>query len=122
MTNYEAYEKAILTELETGSCELYAIALAEKNKKCDNITCLECRQLTAGWLKEEYKEPNWSNVVVDTPVNVSDDGELWFCRYFAKYENGIPYTWRGGATSWSINEETNATEAWKYIKLYERKK
>ena len=61
----------------------------------------------------------WSNVAVDTPVLVRDDEtEKWHRRYFAKYEDGLVYTWVHGATSWS-NE--NNPVPWTYAKLPEDK-
>lgn len=120
MTNYEKYKDELITQLRTGDCDLFKLALEAKNKKCEIVACSECRKLTADWLTEEYKEPpvDWSKVAVDTPVLVSYDGEYWFNRYFAKYEDGIAYTWANGATSWSITV-VNAFNAWDYIKLYE---
>ena len=69
------------------------------------------------WLCEEYQEPavDWSKVAVDTKVLVSDDGEEWYRRYFARYEEGTVYCWDGGATSWT----TRITPHWNYAKLAE---
>lgn len=50
-------------------------------------------------------------------MSVSDDGEHWFNRYFAKYENGIVCAWACGATSWSTDNKKTTTQAWKYVKL-----
>ena len=115
MTNYEAYKDAVIKRIGTGSCVICNIALMEKNKGCDDVTCSECRELVADWLTEEYKEPDWSNVAVDTPVLVSNSELTWLNRYFARYENGNIYTWANGATSWSTD---NFTEKWQYVKLY----
>lgn len=115
MTNYEAYKKEVITQLGTGDCVLCSSALAAKNKECSDMTCSECRKLTADWLNEEYKETDWSNVEVDTPVRVSNSELTWLNRYFARFENGTVYTWANGATSWSTD---NFTETWKHTKLY----
>lgn len=117
MTNYEAHTKEIITQIRTGVCELYRLVLAAKNIKCTDITCSECRKLTADWLEEEYKETDWSNVAVNTPVLVSDDGEHWYKRHFAEYKNGTVYVWIAGTTSWSV-DTTKKTSTWKYTKLY----
>lgn len=61
---------------------------------------------------------DWSKVAVDTPILVSLDDESWFCRYFASFNNGIVYTWSGGATSWSVRER-ECQDAWGYAKLAE---
>lgn len=61
---------------------------------------------------------DWSKVKVDTPILVSLDDELWLCRYFADFKNGIVYTWSGGATSWSVRER-EYKDAWSFAKLAE---
>ena len=69
--------------------------------------------------EEECKEPevDWSNVEVDTPILVRDyESQEWEARHFAKYEDGVIYTWDGGSTSWT--SKGNVTE-WKYAKLAE---
>lgn len=67
-----------------------------------------------------YKEPeiDWYKVSVDTPILVRNlENDDWLKRYFAKYENGIVYTWKDGCTSWSTLN--NNTISWKYAKLAE---
>ena len=68
---------------------------------------------------EEKKEEvvDWSKVAVDTPILVSNNGNYWYRRYFAKYENGMVYAFNGGKTSWS-NRWDEPSE-WKYAKLAE---
>lgn len=61
---------------------------------------------------------DWSKVAVDTPILVSLDDESWFCRYFASFNNGIVYTWSGGATSWSVRKR-ECQDAWGFAKLAE---
>ena len=62
---------------------------------------------------------DWSTVKVDTPVLVKsvEDGE-WTRRYFAGYNGGHVYTWDGGATSWSTDDD-NQISWWNYAKLSE---
>lgn len=61
---------------------------------------------------------DWSKVQVDTPILVSLDDELWLCRYFADFKNGIVYTWSSGATSWSVRKR-ECKDAWSFAKLAE---
>lgn len=81
-----------------------------------------CSVEALNWLFSEYEGPevDWSKVKVDTPILVKDtkDGE-WIKRYFAKFEGGQIYAWGDGATSWTANDECDATY-WKYAKLAER--
>lgn len=59
---------------------------------------------------------DWSKVEVDTKILVNnDDGDVWYKRYFAKYENDKVCTFVGGATSFSTN---GYYISWKYAKLY----
>lgn len=58
---------------------------------------------------------DWSKVDVDTKILVSNGGEVWHKRYFAKYENGKVCTFVGGATSFSTD---GYFISWKYAKLY----
>ena len=60
---------------------------------------------------------DWSKVAVDTPILVSNNGDYWRRRYFAKYENGMVYAFNGGKTSWSNHGEEPI--AWEYAKLAE---
>ena len=60
---------------------------------------------------------DWSNVAVDTPILVSNNGDYWRRRYIAKYENGMVYAFNGGKTSWSNHGEEPI--AWEYAKLAE---
>ena len=86
---------------------------------CNGVDCQMCFMLQLLWLLEEYKEPevDWSKVEVDTPILVRDyESQEWEARHFAKYEDGVVYTWDGGSTSWT--SKGNVTE-WKYAKLAE---
>ena len=61
---------------------------------------------------------DWSKVPVDTPILVSLDNELWLCRYFADFKDGIVYTWSNGTTSWSVRKR-EYKDAWSFAKLAE---
>ena len=77
----------------------------------DNLTLDEI-------LHMDFKEiVDWSKVPVDTKILVSDDGERWARRYFAKYENGRVYAFCDGATSFTGSSENLL--GWAYAKLYE---
>ena len=77
----------------------------------DNLTLDEILQM-------EFEEiVDWSKVPVDTKILVSDDGERWTRRYFAKYENGRVYAFYDGATSFTGSNESLL--GWEYAKLYE---
>ena len=67
----------------------------------------------------EFEEViDWSKVPVDTKMLVSKDNEIWFRRYFAKYEDGKIYCFRSGASSFSADDEDDIM-VWKYVKLYQ---
>lgn len=107
MTNREKYLDEILAAMSWGkfSGEIDHC----QNHKCDDCDFetgqRSCRKEIMDWLRAEVdKEPevDWNKVPVDTPVWVRDrDGNTWRPRYFARYENGLIYTWANGATSWS---------------------
>lgn len=127
MTNYEHYKSEIDKITRMGRM----VAVEEKTGKitsCNQITCLQCRFDSCGcdcdtaalaWADAEYIEPkvDWYKVVVDTPILVSSDNVQWYCRHFAKYENGLFYVWDDGRTSYT----TNTKSMWKYAKLAEAK-
>ena len=130
MTNFEKYKKQMEEYVSSNSGSNPAV-VGSKVINCRDVRCSECefskkKREYVGldcfsklllWLYEEYHEPavDWSKVEVDTKVLVSDDGEQWHKRYFAKYENGMVYCWNNGATSWT----TNLMEVWEYTKLAE---
>ena len=124
MKNYEKYADEI-RELKSGIgvewCDLFAKPKVLKpfGKTCEDVSCGLCNTLTTLWLLEDYEEPetDWSKVEVDTPILVRDyESQEWEARHFAKYEDGVIYTWDGGSTSWT--SKGNVTE-WKYAKLAE---
>lgn len=92
-------------------------------KDCDFYVITACKGNTyyfREWLNSEYVEPpiDWSKVAVDTPILVRDyENREWTRRHFAKIKNGTVFAWRGGATSWSEDDEE--TIPWKYAKLAE---
>lgn len=126
MTNLEKYKNEIINYKNSEG--QFCIDFVEpkilnpSGRLCSDTGCAHCYLLTTIWLKEEYKEPDvdWSKVPVDTKVYVRDDScTEWYKRYFAKYENGLVYTWMYGQTSWISKE--HETECWKYVKLAEDK-
>lgn len=125
MTNREAYKDTLDTILAK------AIAVVDgKPEPCATASCKRCLFLvncrehgnekdSLEWLNAEYQEPSvdWSKVPIDTPVLVSSDGEIWYCRYFAGMRDGKPETYNSGATSWSVDDKR--TCVWKFVKLAE---
>lgn len=73
------------------------------------INCI----ITLGDLLPDFNEPNyldigkylgifdWSKVVVDTPIIVSEWYSVEVRRYFKEYKDGKVYYFSGGRTSWS---------------------
>ena len=93
----------------------------EKTKEVieDNLTLDEILQMEF----EEIVDVDWSKVQVDTKILVSEDGEDWYRRYFAKYENGFIYAFPDGLSSFTACYKPECGYqrvcAWKYAKLYE---
>lgn len=119
MKNYEKYADEIRKCEGSDFCEDFIIPNILKSDNCSGMTCPKCRMLQTIWLSEEHKEPevDWSKVEVDTPILVRDyESQEWEARHFAKYEDGVIYTWDGGSTSWT--SRGNVTE-WKFAKLAE---
>ena len=86
----------------------------------DNLTLDEILQMDF----EEIVDVDWSKVSVDTKILVSEDGEDWYRRYFAKYEGGIIYAFPDGLSSFTARYKPEyggyrRVCAWKYAKLYE---
>lgn len=125
MLNREKYAKEILDVACSGHC---FAKVDGKITECDKTDCDECdfggssicMAKTAEWANSEYIEPpvDWSKVAVDTQILVRDHENCeWARRHFAKIKNGTVFAWRGGATSWSEDDEE--TIPWKYVKLAE---
>lgn len=125
MKNREFYKEEILNYIPDGEnnfCEDFVKPniLKSLNRKCESLTCNQCKLLSHIWLEEEYKETevDWTKVEVDTPILVKDYEEgIWYKRYFAELRNGEVYAWEKGRTSWSGGE---VIEKWKYAKLAEK--
>ena len=117
MKNYEKYAKEIREYKGENFCADFVQPHILKEISCNRIRCGRCRTLQLLWMLEDYKEPevDWSKVAVDTPILVRDyESQEWEARHFAKYEDGVIYSWDGGSTSWT--SRGNVTE-WKYAKL-----
>ena len=119
MKNYEKYADEIREYKGKDFCKDIVQTHILKEISCSDIRCGRCHTLQLLWMLEEYKEPevDWNKVAVDTPILVRDyESQEWEARHFAKYEDGVIYTWDGGSTSWT--SKGNVTE-WKYAKLAE---
>lgn len=136
MTNYEHYENEIKKYTKLGIS--FGIDKAtEELVPCKRLTCKDCIFLPKSachpnnftcddvkltWADKEYAEPgvDWCKITVDTKVWVKDEGDSkWYPRYFAKYEDGKVFTWKDGATSYSIQDKVFCCTYWKYAKLAE---
>ena len=68
-------------------------------------------------IRMEFREViDWSKVPVDTLVEVSDNGEKFIKRHFAKYEDGKVYCFNDGYTSFTIVNYAHLSNAtpWEY--------
>ena len=128
MTNYEHYREQIEKLVRMG---LRVAVKSDTNeivacgyKNCES--CLfrvdrpkeTCVAKSVKWADAEYVAPgvDWTKVAVDTPILVSDDGQGWRHRHFAKYEKGKVYAWNDGRTSFTSD---NVMSWWSYAKLAE---
>lgn len=127
MTNYEHYKEQIERFARMGQ------KVAVKKDTNEIVSCVDivsgccddclfggygnCAQKAMAWADAEYIElnVNWYKMTVDTPIMVSNDNIDWYCRHFAKYENGLFYVWDDGRTSYT----TKTKSMWKYAKLAE---
>lgn len=122
MKNYEKYADKIRGYDGKDFCKDIVQTHILESDNCNGLDCIRCSMLRTLWLSEEYEEPkepkvDWSKVEVDTPILVRDyESQEWEARHFAKYEDGVIYSWDGGSTSWT--SRGNVTE-WKYAKLAE---
>lgn len=140
MTNYEKYMDDVIDIIEKRKSPAVKDGVLTN---CSKIRCHECDLFVeeeprdvpytmkcnarfSEWLRKEYKpfkEPNWSKVAVDTPVQVKDHCyDTWFNRYFAGYDDGRVITWCDGGTSWSCENREDKLESWDMGKLAEIKK
>lgn len=133
MTNYEHYKEQIERIARLGRSIAMKVTTYEI-VCCGDIGCDECLfqgsedgncfQKAFKWADEEYKEPevDWSKVPVDTPVLVSNDESFWYNRYFAGVDDeGNPFVFPYGRTSWSNIRGDCRWTSYKYIKLAEVK-
>ena len=129
MTNKEKYgDKLIELAVNRGAFGLKngepALCGKIKCEDCDFCEPDSCGRSTYNfreWLNSEYVEPpvDWSKVAVDTPILVRDsEKESWRKRHFAKYENGIVFSWGNGLTHWSAYSSSDIS-AWKMAKMTE---
>lgn len=70
--------------------------------------------------KYKESEVDWNKVPIDTPVLVSNNGETWYRRYFAGVnDEGKPFVFPDGRTSWSNARCSCMRISYKYIELAE---
>ena len=125
MLNREKFAKEIVDIACNGS---FMAIVDGKPQICQNTLCRRCichlgdyvcnSGAMIEWANSEYVEPpvDWSKVTVDTPILVRDyDYQDWFKRYFAKFENGVVFSWAEGSTSWSAERSIR----WRQAKLAE---
>lgn len=130
MTNLEKYRNEI--EQITFASDRVAVTRNGEVKACsmDNVDCDVCMFsdddtciiARRKWLQSEYKDPevDWTKVLVDTPILVSQNGNDWYHRYFAYYEDGFVFAFHNGSTSWSAdyyNEDVMVK--WAFAKIAE---
>lgn len=122
MKNFEKYEDELKKYDAEELCSKLIRPIILKKDSCPSTNCTMCCRLLMLWMAEEYKpEPpkvDWSKVEVDTPILVRNDGNKWYTRHFAKYEDGIVYAWKSGRTS--LTED--CTIEWASAKLIEDEK
>ena len=117
MNNYENQQKDIEAMWATND----RIAVDKNTNKVERCKIFDCEDClfsseynkkapcgitTAKWLVSEYIEPkvNWSEIPIDTPVLVSDDGVNWERRYFVRKPAEAMFgVYSNGATSWSAD-------------------
>ena len=126
MKNYEKYAEQIKNYKNDGELTCGEIlrqnVLKPLGVNCNEVSCYYCIMLTTLWLLEECEEPkvDWSKVEVDTPILIRDsEDEGWGKRYFAKYEDGLVYSWTNGTTGWVLDYDSSCMTHWKYAKLAE---
>ena len=89
-------------------------------KNIDSRNYIEYEMSLVDIVNSEFEEYlDWSKVSVDTKVLVSDNGNTWYKRHFAKYENGSVHVFPDGRSSFTT-EVSDIIYPWKYAKLYEK--
>jgi hypothetical protein len=118
ITNYKGKEMIVkIVKCYGGECDIVRVLNDDEKEYRDRglTEFMYMSEIT----NLEFKEiVDWSKALVDTKVLVSKDNEVWFKRYFAKYEDGKVYCFRNGSTSFSADGETDIL-SWEYIKLYQ---
>lgn len=129
MTNFEFYKDELSKIVAAG--KRIAIINGKPTKCSDYIECENCDRHNncneVGliiWLLSEHIEETdnykiCKNLKIDDKILVSDTGDYWNKRYFARYdsENDVVVTFDSGTTSWSADKEF--VSHWKYAKLPE---
>lgn len=86
-------------------------------KNIDTYGYIESELPLIDIINSEFEENiDWSKVPVDTKVLVSDNGNTWYKRHFAKYENGSVHVFPDGRSSFTT-EESDIIYPWKYAKI-----
>lgn len=86
-------------------------------KNIDTYGYIESELPLIDIINSEFEENiDWSKVPVDTKVLVSDNGNTWYKRHFAKYENGSVHVFPDGRSSFTT-EESDIIYPWKYVKI-----
>lgn len=122
MTNYEKYKDLLINEvsLRIGVTKNGLPCSCAKMDCADCIAdCIVCHNAIQKWLQEEYVEQkvDWSKVETDTKILVRDSEVApWKPRHFACFKDGNVFSYRGGASSFTAD---NDITPWKYAKLYE---
>ena len=117
--------KEVIEKCNNGDC-----VVDSNNRKWTVIKGFNIADLTSGFsfISDLYRlnelfdldfkkvyDVDWTKVEVDTKILVSEDDDVWYKRYFAKYENDKVCTFVDGATSFSTD---GYYISWKYAKLY----
>lgn len=121
-TNFEHYKDEMVKYWFLGidRCEFKKKYIL-KTGSCRHLVCSECHPMVREWFDQQYEEPkieiDWSKVPVDTPVIVTNKDGKELNRYFAKYNDGLMFTFDYGATSWSMREPNVYASAWTECRL-----
>ena len=117
--------KEVIEKCNNGDC-----VVDSNNRKWTVIKGFNIADLTSGFsfISDLYRlnelfdldfkkvyDVDWTKVEVDTKILVSNSGDVWCKKYFAKYENDKVCTFAGRATSFSTD---GYYISWKYAKLY----
>lgn len=109
----KAFDSGYIARDKSGSLFFYT----SKPEKSVVVWHLDDCELDRLKRVQNETEIDWSKVVIDTPILVSNDGNKWLNRYFAKYTGGKVYAFANGSTSWSFDKKDCKLKDWKYVKL-----